>query len=242
MHCQFVSLRGCPLQSNSETYMTEPDKTYAGGLLQPTIDPFESYCLSMDDYQDETHVDFTVEIIHGPGITMDRRGYTSQVPARRHQVGALVFLEQAQTEKRAKQRDLKVKWLTHVGLCLERADEGEQERLRFQFFNLDHWVPAAPMYEAQPALTTNGLARRAVSSGSNVEQIGTDLKLSLRVLSPHAALTARQLVAAYAAPEIVSAFWTYPERQALSVVRDQNKRHREYVEQMVADMAPAEAA
>lgn len=235
-----MSFRGCLLQPNLETYMTEPDKTYAGGLLQPTIDPFESYCLSMDGYEDETHVDFTLEIIHGPGTTMDRWGKLSPVPGRKHQVGALVFLEQVQSEKREGQRDLKVKWLTHVGLCLDRADEGEQERLYFQFFNLDHWVPAAPMYEAQLALTTNGLARRAVSSGSNAQKIGSDLNLSLRVLAPHAALTARQLVAAYAAPEIVSAFWSYPERQTLAVVRDQNKRHREYVEQMVADMEPAE--
>lgn len=240
MRCPFVSFRGCLPQPNPEIYMTEPDKTYAGGLLQPTADPFESYCLSLDDYLDDTHVDFNLEIVHGLGTVMDRRGYISQVPGRKHQVGALVYLEQVQTERREKQRDLKVKWLTHVGVCLERADEGDQERLFLQFFTLDEWVLAAPMYEAQPALTTNGLARRAVSSGSNVQRVGTDLKLGLSVLSPRAALTARQLVAAYAPAEIVAAFWTYPERQALAVVRDQNKRHREYVEQQVANMVPAE--
>lgn len=91
-------------------------------------------------------------------------------------------------------------------------------------------------------MTTKGLARLAVSSGLNVQQVGTDLKLGLSVLSPHAVLTARQLVAANASAEIFSAFWSYLERQALSVVRCQNKRHRGCVEQMVAGMEPAETA
>lgn len=222
-----------------EDEMTHPDETYAGGLLQPQVDPYETYCLSIDGFvaDDKPVINMVVE--HGLAVHVDRKGWVSDVPSRQHQVGSLVFLEQTQREPREGQTDEMVKWLTHAGLCLDRKGEGDTEKLHFRLYKLGIEVPAAAMYAAQPATRTGGLPVRALSTGSTVTFRKTGRKAALMVLSRHAAVAARRLVAVYASTDLVAAYWTSDELQALAAARDWNERHRKYVDDMVGTLPRA---
>lgn len=222
--------------------MTETDKTYAGGLLHPQLDPYETYCLSIDSYHTNDNPTAVFRLAHGLATQVDPKGWVSKVPGRDHAVGSLVFLEQTKRTEREGQVDLKEKWLTHVGWCVERLAEGDEERLLFKLYKLDEEVPSAAIHAAKPAATPRGLARSAIVTGTTVTFLKTNRKADLGVLAPHAAATARQLVAAYAPPDLVAAYWSKGEQQALAAARDWNGRHRKFVEEHLDALEAARAA
>ncbi len=218
--------------------MTEPNTTFSDGLLEPHADPYETYCLTIDRCYPKSDFTLRIELVHGAATVVDRKGYVSEVPGRQHQAGALVFFEQTQSIERDGQQPRKVKWLTHVGYCYESQIEGEEEHLKAMLLPLTEWVPAATLHAAKPATTANGLPRPAIVTNSTVSALKLKRKLDLRLLAPHAAVRGRQLVAAYAPPELVDAFWSDEEKRALAAARAWNARHSSYMEEQLAALTP----